>query len=116
MSQMVRATGNYREMPSTLVREGELWPADDPVVVAHPAWFEPVRVGRAAPVVEQATAAPGEQRMTVRTQVDMVVEEIERLRGEALDLGVRVDRRWSAQTLREEITKARTARGGAGGV
>jgi len=62
------------ELPSGIrgiVQKGTHWPADDPVVKAHPDWFsrdprfgmvysvEPT--GYDAPV-EQATAAPGERR------------------------------------------------------
>jgi hypothetical protein len=74
MTKMVRAKGYFREMPVVTVREGELWPADDPVVQAHPDWFEslvkakpkPPTAASAAPPVEQATAAPGEKRVTRR--------------------------------------------------
>lgn len=48
------------------LREGDLWDADDPVVKTHPNLFsdEPTRINRTTrtPVVEQATAAPGEKR------------------------------------------------------
>lgn len=48
------------------LRENEPWDANDPLVLAHPDLFsdEPTRVMRTvhAPVVEQATRAPGEQR------------------------------------------------------
>jgi hypothetical protein len=57
-----------------LVREGMHWPANDPLVLAHPGLFsDDPRVGMqtSAPlvdddVVEQATAAPGERRTQVR--------------------------------------------------
>lgn len=71
MSELVRAKGYFREMPVITVAEGELWDADDPVVKAHPVWFEtlegkPLRPAKAAArseaPVEQATAAPGERR------------------------------------------------------
>jgi hypothetical protein len=63
--KMVRAVGDFREMPATIVRQDDMWPADDPVVKAHPEWFDLPRKAaekRAEPVVEQATAAPGEKR------------------------------------------------------
>lgn len=41
-----------------IVREGDIVSSDDPVVRKHAALFEPITV----PVVEQATAAPGERR------------------------------------------------------
>ncbi len=46
------------------VREGEAWAADDPIVKRYPeAFTKDLRaVRRSAPVVEQATAAPGERR------------------------------------------------------
>jgi hypothetical protein len=66
---------------SVLVRKGTHWPADDPLVKANPQWFaEDPRYGLSwsgtppremadppgRPPVEQATAAPGEQRTTRR--------------------------------------------------
>lgn len=62
---------------SVLVRKGTHWPADDPLVRANPQWFAddpryglswsgPPPAEMATPPVEQATAAPGEQRMTRR--------------------------------------------------
>jgi hypothetical protein len=66
--RMVRAVGDFREMPATIVRQDELWPEDHPVVRAHPDWFDlPKQTRRAEPEkpVEQTTAAPGEKR-TVR--------------------------------------------------
>jgi hypothetical protein len=51
------------------VQEGDPWAADDPLVKAHPDLFveecsRPKRTVR--PVVEQATAAPGQLRTTRR--------------------------------------------------
>jgi len=75
MTKMVRAKGYFREMPAITVREGDLWDADDPVVAAHPDWFQTLDgkalktakpAARAEPPVEQATAAPGEKRTTRR--------------------------------------------------
>jgi hypothetical protein len=62
---------------SVLVRKGTHWPADDPLVRAHPrlfaadpryglSWSGPPPRAMAEPPVEQATAAPGEQRTTRR--------------------------------------------------
>lgn len=51
---------------------GSHWPADDPLVVAHKKLFtdDPTfgmsSSAPVAPVVEQATAAPGEKRATRR--------------------------------------------------
>jgi hypothetical protein len=44
---------------SVAVIEGETFHADDPVVKKYPSRFAK---DKGAPVVEQATAAPGEQR------------------------------------------------------
>jgi hypothetical protein len=55
--------------------------------------------------IEQATAAPGEQRMTRRPQVDEAFDEAEALRAELIRLGVKVDGRWSLGRLREEMEK-----------
>lgn len=59
-----------------MVVKGSHWPADDPVVRSHPEWFsEDPRYGMAfseppdgwdSPVVETATANPGERRNTRR--------------------------------------------------
>jgi hypothetical protein len=62
---------------SVLVRKGSHWPADDPLVKANPQWFAadpryglswsgPPPAEMSQPPVEQATAAPGEQRTTRR--------------------------------------------------
>lgn len=61
--------------PSVQIVEGEAWRADDPVVAKHPEKFDSLpkvirttlpRHLRGEPVVEQATAAPGERRATRR--------------------------------------------------
>lgn len=44
-----------------IVREGDIVSSDDPVARKNPAYFIPIP----DPIVEQATAAPGERR-TVR--------------------------------------------------
>lgn len=58
---------------ATQIVEGEAWRADDPIVKAHPEKFGELpkiirttlpRHLRAEPPVEQATAAPGEKRVT----------------------------------------------------
>ena len=58
----------------TLVRFGEHWPADDPVVLANPKLFsDDPRYGMSSsgPLpegpVEQATAGPGEKRAVRRS-------------------------------------------------
>jgi hypothetical protein len=59
-----------------IVRGGEHWPADDPIVLAHPSLFSadprfglsysarPAEMAEAP--VEQVTAGPGEKRAAVR--------------------------------------------------
>lgn len=42
------------------LRPGQLFAADDPLVVARPGLFEPVAI--AAAEIEQASKAPGEKR------------------------------------------------------
>lgn len=59
------------------VREGSHWPANDPLVTAHPDLFSTdpasgLMYSRTPaveePAVEQATAAPGERRTVRRTE------------------------------------------------
>ena len=47
-----------------VVPNGALVDSDDPIVKGREHLFRPVPAKGAAPVVEQATAAPGEQRST----------------------------------------------------
>jgi hypothetical protein len=44
-----------------VISAGEVFEDDDPIVVAHPSCFEPMRATNPRPV-EQATAGPGEFR------------------------------------------------------
>lgn len=67
--KVVYATADVWVTEFLYVRRGEYFPADDPAVVAHPQFFtdDPSEfVRRTAPptdpVLEQATAAPGEKR------------------------------------------------------
>ena len=64
------ATAHLREPNgSLLVYAGERWAADDPVVKRHPGNFGPPGdddIRRSVPVVEAATAAPGEKRASTR--------------------------------------------------
>jgi hypothetical protein len=120
--RVVFATDTRRvELPTGgygVIQKGTHWPADDPIVKAHPDVFsddprwgmlysrEPE--GYDAPV-EQTTAAPGEKRNVVRPaarpKVDEAFEEAEELRSELLRLGREVDGRWSLRRLREEMEK-----------
>ena len=91
------------------VRAGSHWPANDPVVQQQPGIFSSdPRHGLSftAPFeapVEQATANPGERRLTVRTQADAAADELDQLRERATAAGIKVDGRWSIQRLREEL-------------
>lgn len=52
------------------VAKGQMWAADDPVVKRHPGAFRPLDgqdVRRSVPIVETATAAPGEKRQVRRS-------------------------------------------------
>lgn len=78
--KIVYATGTRHVGPTGVVRKGSHWPADDPIVLAHPDLFsDDPRYGLSysvtpegfddpapEPPVEQATAAPGEKRQTRR--------------------------------------------------
>lgn len=77
----------------------EPWAADDPFVTEHPEFFstDPAAEPRRS-VPEQATAAPGEKRQV--TRADAAFDETEQLRAELTDAGVKVDNRWSLDTLR----------------
>jgi hypothetical protein len=81
----------------------EPWAADDPFVKENPQFFGDaplVEPRRSVPVVEQATAAPGETRDV--TKADAAFDEAAALRVELADVGVKVDKRWSLDTLREK--------------
>ena len=69
MANVVRALFTMHISPTVQLHQGDLWIADDPVVKAHPDWFSDDLSGVAnrttiAPVVETATADPGERRTT----------------------------------------------------
>ena len=64
------AAGNVR------VRAGELYPADHPVPVRYGALFGDPDLA-SGPIVEAATAAPGEARATSRRRKRAVVTEDE---------------------------------------
>lgn len=98
---------------STQIVEGEAWRSDDPIVKARPDWFSDMpkivrttlpRHLQGEPPVEQATAAPGEKRVT-RPRADEAFDEAEALRAQLTEKGVKVDGRWSLQRLREEAAK-----------
>lgn len=45
-----------------VVNEGDILPADDPIVKAYPKYFEPLDAQRSRPEVEDTTAEPGRKR------------------------------------------------------
>ena len=47
---------------AVVLNPNEIFSADDPIVRARPHLFKPLEASRERPVVEQATAAPGEVR------------------------------------------------------
>lgn len=60
------------EKPSVIVRAGQTYRTNDPVVKAHPHLFVPAETNAVAtpvmaPPVEAATANPGEKRSTRRS-------------------------------------------------
>jgi hypothetical protein len=65
---MKRAIDTYFGADGHHVDGGELREDKDPTVIAYPQWFEdaPASIRNASPVVESATAAPGEKRSVKR--------------------------------------------------
>lgn len=118
---VVFATFSTWVTPTVQIERGEIWDANDPVVQSHPDWFtdDPTPFARRSsndvysaanaeggtvePPVEQTTAAPGERRSLSKT--DAAFDEVASLREELEKAGVKVDGRWSLQTLREEYAK-----------
>lgn len=77
-----------------------------PILDAHPELFEPITVHYDVPAVEQATAAPGEKRTltTPKTQEPAKnADDVEALQKQAEAVGVKVDKRWGVDRLRQEI-------------
>jgi hypothetical protein len=68
MDYVIAGCTAFLDMPNdqtAYITAGELWRADDPVVRRHQASFRPIGpedVRSSVPVIEQATAAPGEKR------------------------------------------------------
>lgn len=75
-----------------LVLEGTLARAGHPIIKRNPTVWEPADV---AYDVEQPLNATSEK------------DELDRLRPEAIQLGINVDGRWSAKRLRAEIEKVK---------
>lgn len=55
------ASGDYNGAPFVL-RVGEVFAADHPLVREYPHLFKPLEAARQRPAAEQVTAAPGERR------------------------------------------------------
>jgi hypothetical protein len=91
-------------VPVTL-RVGALLEDNDPRVEGHHTFLEKASVAasRTAAAAETATAEPGELRHTT------VSADVEALQRQATRLGVKVDRRWAVDRLRQEIAKAEQA-------
>jgi hypothetical protein len=71
MYVFVRESTSVGHGTSTIIlARGDVWPDDDPLVVAHPELFtvDPPVLRRSGGVVEVATAAPGERRGNRRAQ------------------------------------------------
>lgn len=78
--------------------------AGHPILDAHPELFEEITVHYD---VEQATAAPGEKRsVQLPKQEPTKADDLDVLRAEAEKAGVKVDNRWKADRLRQEIAAA----------
>ena len=93
--------------------------AGHPMLAAHPELFEEITVHYD---VERATAAPGEKRSlstpTLEPKAELKpaptpapVDDLEALRLQAEDAGVKVDNRWKADRLRQEIAAAAKSKG-----
>jgi hypothetical protein len=90
--------------------------AGHPILVDHPELFEEITVHYD---VERATAAPGEKRSLSTPTLESKVEpkaapqaepkpgdDLDALRVQAEKAGVKVDNRWKADRLRQEIAAA----------
>lgn len=111
MSDVVYATFSTWVTPTVQVEKGQIWDANDPVVRSHPDWFtaDPSAFARksvnevftaANATSESMSAAPGEKR-----SVKPAVDEAQSLRDALEQAGVKVDRRWGLEKLREEYQK-----------
>lgn len=104
-----RCRGGFAAPGGLMVPDGTLVPNElgYEVMDGRENLFEDVSQSRA---VEQATAAPGEKRAvqppTVEPDEADDEAELEALREVARDAGVKVDKRWGVDRLREEIAKA----------
>lgn len=91
-----------------VLRVGALLGENDPRVKGHEQFLEPAvkaaarAAGRTSVAAETATAAPGEQRYLTSP-----VDDLAELRRQAEAAGVKVDNRWKADRLRQEIAAAK---------
>lgn len=82
----------------TRVRKGH------PMLDQYPELFEPITVHYD---VEQATAGPGEKRsLSTPAFAPKPVDDLDALRTAAEAAGVKVDKRWGPDKLRQEIEAA----------
>lgn len=88
-----------RGVPHVLPAGALITEADEAYRKSWMHLFEPVEdaAARSAAPTETASSAPGEQRAVTSPS------ELDVLRKEAKELGVKVDGRWSAERLRQEI-------------
>jgi hypothetical protein len=115
MSDVVYATFSTWVTPTVQVEKGQIWDANDPVVRSHPDWFtaDPSAFARksvnevftaANATSESMSAAPGEKRSL--SNMDQAFDEAASLRDDLEKAGVKVDKRWGLDKLREEYAKA----------
>ncbi len=87
--------------------------AGHPMLREHPELFDPIDVHYDWPGVERATAEPGEKRTVLPPKPEPVKpaeDEVDVLRAEAEKVGVKVDNRWKADRLRQEIDAAKSGK------
>jgi hypothetical protein len=92
-------------------RNGQKWPPRGSVVeVADDEGAELCAAGLAAPVVDDktATAVPSTEDVETRDGVS-TADDLAALQKQAEEAGVKVDKRWKADRLRQEIAAAKKA-------
>lgn len=84
--------------------------AGHPMLEEHPELFEPIDVHYDLPQVERATAEPGEKRtISLPSKKQEPVkrdDDLDALQKQAEQAGVKVDKRWGPDRLRQEIADA----------
>jgi len=113
---VVYATFSTWVTPTVQVEKGQMWDDSDPVVRSHPDWFtaDPTAFVRhsgsyTAASAEQvgpeaAVTPPGEKRSIATDGKSF--DEAASLRDDLEKAGVKVDKRWGLDKLREEYAKA----------